>query len=369
MSPPISLTDNDDDELSNLFTVVTIGFVALFVVFGIIGYIDAKYIHRNDLYEISAIIVFGLYAMDFISDIFFAAMTFESNKLIFFCSIAFLFLPLSINAIQLKQAVDGWEQDSENGRIVTKWTRSNTKLLCAVTFISGSGFASVKLLNSGIFRMKQFDIGLKNEQMQTFQDKRIWSIVLLENVPQVILQTIFLAQNEDLSSISVVALMFSVFSIIVSVSAYFQQASVSKRRSVLDIDVKSISFEVVSKEVVAKKKALKYVRKKINEEIADTLGIESDDVEQLRAMAVTGGLPLSFRVRMDKTKNSDTEAIEDCIQSKIENGELAKSIQECWKLSEVPLVRNANVMDSSQRQMQLLEKTQDNGGEKGTEMP
>merc|ERR1712228_708411 len=101
------------------------------------------------------------------------------------------------------------------------------------------------------------------EQMRIFQNKRIWSVVLLENVPQIILQTIHLFQTNELSSITIMALSFSVFSIILSILVYSTQASISKHQTIAEADIKSVSFEGASKEVAQKSKALKYQRKKL----------------------------------------------------------------------------------------------------------
>eukprot|EP01084_Bolivina_argentea_P136022 239588_1 len=72
MDGSVSLHDEKQD-LSSLYTLISIIFIIVFVLIAIIGYIDAKIWHKNDLFKISSIIVFGLYSIDFISDIFFAA--------------------------------------------------------------------------------------------------------------------------------------------------------------------------------------------------------------------------------------------------------------------------------------------------------
>lgn len=341
-----------NDPLSDLFTLVTIIFLSVFVLIAIIGKIDAKWLHKNDLFKYSAIIVFGLYAMDFISDVFFTASTFEKDTDIFLCSVTFLLLPLLINTIQLRQAVFDWMKDSENGYVVMEWIDANSKLLYMLTIISGSGFASVRLLNSGLFRRKQFDMGLKKTQMRQFQNKRIWSVVLLENVPQIILQTIFAFKFEGLTSITMMALIFSIFSIILSVLVYSTRTKIDKQQTANESNMKHIAFDVVSNEVSKKGKSLKYQRKKINKKIAEILQIDVVFVEQLRAKPISGGLQLHFRVNMESVNqmssmenNSDIDSIKKRIQSQIDNGDLAVNISKCWKLKSNLTIKNLIVTD------------------------
>merc|ERR1712154_62495 len=81
------------------------------------------------------------------------------------------------------------------------------------------GFAAIPLLNSYLFQLNVFDMGLTDRELKKFGTKRVYSIVLMENLPQIVLQTWFLLLSSDNGSnlIAISSMVLSLISIIVSI--------------------------------------------------------------------------------------------------------------------------------------------------------
>ena len=209
----------------------------------------------------------------------------------------FLVVPLIVNLVQLKRAIHHWIEDRENGIQLMHYLDRNVKEVYALAVISGSGFAAVKLLNSNFFRMSFFDMRLKNHQMTEFQNQRLFSIVLLENVPQIALQTLFAVLSDTVYPITVLALLFSALSIITSVFEYFTRKVIAEQGADY-YTVYSIKYEVTSPETLKKRHTLKLQTAKINKTMGEILHVDATYVEQLQANKISGGLQLVFRFVM-----------------------------------------------------------------------
>ena len=157
----------------------------------LLGFIDSRKIRRNELFEWSGIIIFLFYTADFISDVFFSGkLLIHSNNVyflvLFICSLVFILLPIAVNVYQLHVEISKWNDDaaSSNGNLSTKqvshWIESRIKFVYVLSFISGSTFSSISLLNSYLFELEMFSMGLSKHQKASFQNKRIFSVVLLE---------------------------------------------------------------------------------------------------------------------------------------------------------------------------------------------
>lgn len=180
-------------------------------------------------------------------------------------------------------------------------------------------------------------------------------MVLLENVPQIMLQTIFVIQTATFSGIPLMALIFSLFSIILSVFEYSTKKSVGKHRKSTKFNIYSVKLNIKSTEISDKRRSLKYQTTKLNGKMATILNINKVFVEQLRSMDIEGGLQLIFRINGDEISNekqvsnefekgfnnndiSDEQRIRNEIESRIQNGSLAEFIKNAWNLQNMPLV-------------------------------
>ena len=68
--------------LSEINTYVIVGCSVWFAVFAILGYIDAKYIRKNELFRWTGIVFCGTYTLDFVSGMSFLACVSNSIRVV-----------------------------------------------------------------------------------------------------------------------------------------------------------------------------------------------------------------------------------------------------------------------------------------------
>eukprot|EP01084_Bolivina_argentea_P041494 76586_1 len=337
---------NNNSNLSQLYTYIALIIAFSFLLVGVTGWIDSFYFHKNDIFQIGYVIVFGFYTMDFISDIFFAANVFTEKHLILFtCSCVFLLLPIILNLMELRKAINHWMVDKENGLFIINYMKRYTKFLYALSMISGSGFAATKLVNSCFCRFNIFDMGLKYHQMIEFQNKRFFAVVLAENIPQIGLQIAFIAVAEQFSGIPIMSLIFSVFSIVLSIFEYSTQRTLVKQQSA-NCNIYSIKFDVISKDVLTNRESLRYQKSKLNKKIAEMLNIDKLFVEQLRPIDINDGLQLMFRIRInkkDKKINNNNSNVDNTISDSVKNGSMVEYVKISWGLANYPIIQNLDI--------------------------
>ena len=121
---------------------------------------------------------------------FFALQVYQTldglvDWIIFIGAIVFVTLPIFSNFIQLHQNLQVWVTDLETRVIVQAWIQMHLRTLYLLSIVFGSAFTAVELCNSNIFHLNVFNMGLNRRQKAAFKNKRLFSTVLLENVPQV----------------------------------------------------------------------------------------------------------------------------------------------------------------------------------------
>ena len=165
-----------------LFYVI-LSLSGIFVVLAMIhGYL--KWI--NDI-RMSVGLIFICNIIDWYSDIIFA-FTVEycdsRNALfvnsLFVLSVIFLTIPLTCHLSWVLYNQQKWESDKAVGARINGWMRRFRPLLFAITFISGSCFATIKLLNSNFFANTRFRMGLRNKLKDQFDSKRLLIVVALK---------------------------------------------------------------------------------------------------------------------------------------------------------------------------------------------
>ena len=192
---------NDSDNLSisvleEYYYYVAIGTVLFFVILAIFGEIDARWFRHNELFKMSSILVIAMYFMDVLSDYFFAIQVFltyqdndDKNKdniefIVFIGTVTFIIIPVITNFVQLHKEVEVWLYDPESRLSVNSWIQNNLRTLYALSILFGSAHSAVVMCNCNIFQIRVFDMGLNRRQRAIFKNKRLFSTVLMENVPQ-----------------------------------------------------------------------------------------------------------------------------------------------------------------------------------------
>ena len=154
-----------------------------FIIVAMMGYIDAKLCRVNDFYSIMAIISTKCHAYDLISDIF-LSITISERIMdrdiflwLFIASLIFIIVPIIVSMAQLwHQMNKHWIKDDH----IKLWLKENTKLLFLLSFLCGSSFTAIELMNSDLFQIYLFSMALSKEQLHRYMAKSIYSIVILE---------------------------------------------------------------------------------------------------------------------------------------------------------------------------------------------
>ena len=161
-----------------------------------------------------------LQTTDTLSDCFFATeiyirYRYESraqHMSMVYIAIIFIVIPIMLSLYQLFSHINQhWSHTTD---YVNSWLSKYAAFLLLLSLITGSSFSAVCLLNSNLFELNLFYMGLTNAQLTAFQTRRIWSSVILgvitlfsllvcidqlvmichikQNVPQICLQAYYL---------------------------------------------------------------------------------------------------------------------------------------------------------------------------------
>ena len=143
-------------------------------------------------------------------------------------------------------------------------------------------------------------MGLNPRHLKEFQAKRIYSSVILENVPQLIIQIYFLSILGAFDEATFVALLSSSISVILSVVDIW-----SSKRLVTVMDdkdtggfaVNTIEFLILSSEEIESKKRVLLTRPRaLAKAIAETLIVDVRTVEVYQLLASGDGIKVGFTV-------------------------------------------------------------------------
>ena len=246
-------------------------------------------------------------------------------------SCTFIILPLMANITQLWIETKKWKQDSLLRKTgVTKWLQTHLQVLYLISVISGSCFSAVALCNSYMLKLRVFSMGLSKYHTTFFQAKRFMSVILLENIPQLILQicTLALAIKSKKpitdSLITFLSMFFTIVSILLSgIELLFSSHSIES-----DINAQLI-FEVTSSKIGNMRESsfssnIKYQPKEITRCISKTLEIDPSEVERLLPLQTKKGCTLSFIVGVSDME--DLDRAKTLLDDAIYNNELRKEL-------------------------------------------
>eukprot|EP01083_Nonionella_stella_P066869 176454_1 len=175
-------------EISSL--AITVGIMAGFLLFALIGFIDAKRLRRNDYFMILNIVFGGFDVCDTVLDLLFAVtITLHFNAtqdirvlVATISAYTCVVIPIAYSTVQLVRKFNrSWGSD-DNLRI---WWTDYSNALYLLSIFTGSSYTAVSILNCNAFQLELFSMGLSKQQRLKFNTKRLCGIVGLENIPQV----------------------------------------------------------------------------------------------------------------------------------------------------------------------------------------
>eukprot|EP01083_Nonionella_stella_P294436 1000935_1 len=220
------------------------GIVFVFIAIGGIALLDAKYIRKNDYFKSLSIVSSLFQILDMLSDVFFVVAVYATYRatdddklqflLICILSMVCIVIPIIISLYQLyATSSTQWITDNR----VVEWLNTYAKLLYFMSVFTGSSFAALDLFNCNMFSLNLFDMGLSKKHFQEFKTKKLYSIILGENCPQLILSAWYTILLGELDYIPAAQMVFSSISIIVTVIAVILQKRISDNQDSLYITI------------------------------------------------------------------------------------------------------------------------------------
>ena len=239
----------------------------------------------------------------------------------------FIVLPILISLYQLHQAINKWKRNDE----LSQWISDNVQILYVTSVLTGSSFAGVALSTSNAFGLyqtslplNQTSLPLNKTQRLKFGIKRMYSIVLLENIPQIGLQMHLLTINRFSNHIVYISMAFSILSIIVSILAMLAQRSIVRAR-----DYVSVEFDVKGEIIVSNMSKCKNQKNELQLQMSSLVGIEKKLIEVMRPKQIKQGLRFTINFFVSNTRAIDMN-IENDINKAQTTGELADIMKKSW---------------------------------------
>eukprot|EP01084_Bolivina_argentea_P312576 541156_1 len=318
------------------------GIVILFLLFAIISCIDAKFCRINNFYSIKYILKALFELLDVTSDVLFAItitiLYLNDNEISKFSyavlpiilSYLFIIVPAIATIIQLFQQI---HKHWLVGDVTSNWLSTESNILYAIALITGSGFTAIYIVNCNAFKLKIFSMGLSRKQIIKFETKRIYSVVLLENLPQAMIQIWYLT-TVAIEPIAVASVTFSFISIIITILTNCTQKRVIDNQQSLEIEFDVLSDQIDPKFTTKVKQIQTYVAK--------LLAVSDDLTEITKPKIISNGVRIKILIYVKSNASTNYEQI---VNDALNNGQLEAMIQEDWKLEDTPTIQNIYVKE------------------------
>merc|ERR1719295_2511843 len=260
---------------------------------------------------------------------------------LFYVSTAFVIVPVMLSLGQLYLAVRKWESNGND--TVKTWIRNHAFCLYALSLVTGSAFSGTQICRSDMFGLSQFGLPLNENQIVGFQTKKLWSTVMLENIPQLVLQIYFLMMHNGSASADMVvygSMLFSLISIISNTLTFCTQREIAKTTGWVRVQF-DVTLPVGSSLNLRRNRYRNRIRK-IKEEFAAILEIDKSLIEIARPFPIRRGLRLDMNIYVNHTKAIDM-GIESVLEKYANCGELAMVIKDAWNLTVIPHISSFEV--------------------------
>eukprot|EP01084_Bolivina_argentea_P149327 260866_1 len=335
------------------YCIYGIMFICLITAF--IGWIHAK-CNGYDCVNIMAVIIYGIYVLDFYADVIWSTHLFgEGYVWLSIASAACVVLPLLIQFVTLLIYQEQWIKDKLLREKVSGWLMLWSRKLLLFSFVSGSTYGAIELLNSNIFAKPFFSMGLTKKHLSQFNSKRLLTNIILENVPQLIIQSLYMFRYEDyeyflehytnINSIDIVLLTAFISSLISILTTFITLCATHKSLNIQSKD-EFIFWMVIESNIEINHKIKKciYRRKVLEKGLKKVLNANSLEISL--CYQTTEGIIIAFNVYIDKSHRDKKykAKLTHQLNAAANFGELERMIKYVWKLSERPFV---NVLTKS----------------------
>merc|ERR1712154_465335 len=126
------------------------------------------------------------------------------------------------------------------------------------------GYTAVEIANCNAFQLDVFKMGLTEQQRIKYSTKRVYGVILLENLPQLVIQ-IWYTSRFSVEFVPIFSIVFSFVAIILTVLTLFTQRQILRNQQFV-----KIAFDVSGSGIT---KGLSARTTRIRSEIGELLGI------------------------------------------------------------------------------------------------
>lgn len=162
----------------------------------------------------------------------------------------------------------------------------------------------------------------------TYRNKRIYSTVLCENAPQLIIQVLFCVETKMITNITVYSFILSSISIVLSIFEYISSRMILDLQSVLVIKLEIESDTIALLSMKHFRKLMSY-RLAICGELAKIIEYDPPLIELLKPLQTAKGVNLIFHIRCN-SQETDSHSILEKINNSIKNGQLIQRLCRIW---------------------------------------
>merc|ERR1712228_432795 len=234
-----------------------------------------------------------------------------------------------ISVIQLQKALSQWRKNDE----LNAWLSKYIQILYFLSIISGSSFVAVQICTSGAFSHRLTNMPLNKHKVLAFKAKLLYGTVILENIPQLCIQCLYLWMSQKMNDYIVwISIAFSLLSLILCCLSMIEQKKLSDSTG-----YDEISFDVTGSMVTAEdesgdrhKHRNKF--KKIQASFAGEFGLSADLLEIMKPTPVKNGFKVKIFVFVGNERSID--------QRFAQKMNLAEIMMDCWNLYSLPTISN-----------------------------
>jgi len=314
------------------------GFIGFCTLFSIVASIHGFVIWNADCIRMSGIVYFALYTWDFYSDIVFdlELLNYEGTRVMFGVCTAFIIIPWIANIASLSRYQQLWCKDDAIRERVYSWFVSWQRLIYVLAALSGSAYGTIELANSYFFGLDFFSMGLNERHLKRFNNNRLWSGILAENLPQLCIQIWFMStinwkpENDYVwltmlsSALSIGAALLDIY----SAKKLFDVIDPKHGRTLC-------SMYLLSQEIKEHYKRLQITLYALRDAVAETLGIHARGIEMHFPILMADGFRVSFTVFSDELQ---AKQIYESLRKNVTSAdatippELPRRIKKAWNL-------------------------------------
>eukprot|EP01084_Bolivina_argentea_P122986 217963_1 len=239
----------------------------------------------------------------------------------------FIVVPIAFSIGQLVQQMrNKWVKEDD----LRAWLASHSTLLYLLSILTGSAYTAVRVANSGAFQMDMFSMGLNKKQRIQFNTKRVYGIVICENIPQVAMQIWYLV-TFGVAVLPVSSIILALIAIIITVLSLITQKSIIDNQQFV-----KISFNITGDDI---KPALSTKTNDIKIEISRLLGIRGNLVEIPKPQIISEGLKFEVFLFINNAYYKDLD-YESIMNMALNEGKLLEIFKNYWEFSKPTVMNN-----------------------------